>query len=202
MFHIEEPIIMNVSEINELNKGGDIIVDKIDINTLDWTEISSRKLTQNFIRRFHEKIEWYDFFINKDNHILDEEFVEFLISETDCVADLILTHVNLSMDFINKHLDKFDLYFLPYRKDFDIEFYEKHVDEIDFVSFSTFYQLTPEFIIRFKDRIDWMGASVKQEFTVELLDEVKEFVDWGIITHRYVEDKDIMEYIRKMSVGI
>ena len=120
MWYTEEPIIMDINEINELNKGGDIIVDKIDINTLDWSEISSRRLTQDFIRRFHEKIEWYDFFNNDDNCKLDESFVEFLINETDCEPDLLLIHVKLSMDFINKHLDKFNLDYLPSNRNVDI----------------------------------------------------------------------------------
>lgn len=192
-----DPIMVNIEEFNNLN-GGEKLITEIDINELDWYELSGKKLSDAFIRKYAKYIEWDNFFNNKENKLaLDFVKESFRTPSIGLDADLVLIHQKMPLEFLKQHLNMFDLEYLPFYEDYGFEIYEEHIEELDWWAYSALEKLTPEFMIKFKEHIVWDEACKKQKFTPELLEELKDYVDWDTIKNRYTHSEEIQELVKK-----
>jgi hypothetical protein len=128
--------------------------------TVDWTDISGRKLTESFIRRYADCVYWYS----------------------------ISKYQELSEPFIREFAD--DLYWVPISswqvlsesliRDYD--------NKVCWYNISCYQKLSEEFIRDYADCLDWREIPDRQYLSESIIRQYSDRIDWTFfrICKRYV----------------
>lgn len=183
---------------NDLVESGHISEDSLEKMTKYFTEehwnmaASNQDLSASFIERHIEEIPesaWSNISMYQD---MDESFMQKYLDAGKLDGKMLSVGQNLSMDFIEKNLDKLDMDGLcqvqtlttefinnnadrfseeawsaisRYQK-LNIETLEANKDNIDWTAYSGYNELNYRVELQFKDKIDWEAAAAHNKFTI------------------------------------
>lgn len=124
----------------------------------------------------------------------DEKFTEKIYDKID--KELLIRTKKLPFDFIEKHIDDFEINDLLIYQQCSMEFLEKciNIDHYGYLMHISNDQiLTEEFILKYKDKLIWSLLSAKQylfEYDKKFLRKISKYIDWEIATFNCIIDTD------------
>lgn len=151
---------------------------KAHANSVDWVLISKYNvfLTDEFIRRFADRIDW------DNKNIMTKVSIETINENIDNILNngfasmLMVQHANVPLSFIEKYWDRLDIDHVCQNYDLPIEFINSHIDS---VSISTLYnakRVDNDWIIDNAERIDLYDllefSELDEEFIEKLLPKI------------------------------
>lgn len=162
-------------------------------NEEHWDKLASNQdLSAGFIEKHENEIPegaWTSISLYQD---MDESFMQKHLDNGNLDPKALSVGQKLSMDFIEKNLDKLDMDGLcqtqtltpefinenadklsdeawkaisQYQK-LDVSTMEDHKDKIDWSIYSAYNELSNKVVARFQDRIDWDEATAHNKFTI------------------------------------
>jgi len=163
---------------------------------IDWHSTSvQRKLSEEFIREFKDKINWYS--ISRYQK-LSQEFIREFKDKMDWYS--ISRYQKLSEEFIREFKDNVDWHRVSRYQKLSEEFIREFKDNVDWYEISRFQKLTEEFIREFKDKMNWYVVSMYQKLSEEFIREFEDYANWySISTYQKLSKKIIKEFGLKID---
>lgn len=102
---------------------------KYILKFIDWPRISKSKMSESFIERFKDNLDWG---LLCDNKHFSENFYENEKYSNYVDWRFLCRNRNFPEDFYERHLDKVDWDCLSARQDLPESFFERHLDKIEY----------------------------------------------------------------------
>lgn len=134
-----------------------------------WTYLSKLPLSEKFIRKYADQLDWTAVRYEK----FREEFIEEFIDYINITA--LITRRQLSMSFIEQHI-------------------APHATASEWLLIASFQTLTTNFIFEHLDTLPIEGMMYKQDFTSDfIMQHCKTRQVWSIVSARQKMDKDFIQ---------
>jgi len=138
---------------------------------LDWYTISELNLSEQFIDKYKDKIDWYRYLAY---HKVTEEFIEKYVSQWPNLFkwSYVIKTQKLTEEFLEKHSSEFDGYDwnnLWVCQSVSLEFIQKHMDMVNWKRISEYQKLPEWFIEKYSDEVDWHAISISQKLSPEFI---------------------------------
>ena len=167
----------------------------ISLDEVNWGNISLfRKLSENFIREFQNKLEWFWISIYQK---LSEDFIREFQDKVNW--GYISIHQKLSEDFIREFQDKFDWDYISENQKLSENFIREFQDKVVWHEISERQKLSEDFIREFKDKVYWDCISIYQKLSEKFIREFQNKIDWYCISEY---QKLSSEFIKKFVLNI
>lgn len=114
---------------------------------------SNYQLTEDFIRKYHDKVDWR------------------------CIS----IYQNLSENLIREFCDKVDWIYISINQKLSEEFIEEFQHKVDWYSISEYQKLSEEFIKKFQNRVNWYFISKHQELSESFISEFQHKLNMNTI---------------------
>ena len=159
---------------------------------INWTEISQSFkgiLSEEFIDRFNDKVDWR---LISRNQALSEPFIEKY--QDKVVWSSISRNQPLSEPFIEKYKDKVDWAYISMFQKLSESFIEKYKDKVDWTYISIYQKLSEEFIEKYQNKVYWAYISMFQKLSEEFIEKFKDKLIFELIfKFQNLSDKFIEE---------
>ena len=127
----------------------------ISLDEVNWGNISLfRKLSENFIREFQNKLEWF----------------------------WISIYQKLSEDFIREFQDKVNWGYISIHQKLSEDFIREFKNKVYWCRISAYQKLSEDFIREFKDKVYWDCISIYQKLSEKFIREFQNKIDWYCIS--------------------
>ena len=190
---------------------------KYYIDNNDWSYISKVQLTEDFIRKYQDKVYWYYICIYQK---LSENFIREFQYKVNWGN--ITQYQELSESFIREFKDKVCWYWVCENQILSESFIREFIDKVNWYVISKFQVLSEDFIIEFKDKVYWDNilkyqtlsdkfrndyknnnlnkSPIKTTISISI-DEIKLYIENGILPkdENIVPIFDDIEYIKSLD---
>ena len=160
---------------------------------INWTEISQSFkgiLSEEFIDRFNDKVDWR---LISRNQALSEPFIEKY--QDKVVWSSISRNQALSEPFIEKYKDKVDWAYISTYQKLSESFIEKYKDKVDWTYISIYQKLSEEFIEKYQNKVYWAYISMFQKLSEEFIEKFQDKVSgYRISEYQKLSDEFIKRH--------
>lgn len=158
--------------------------DGIKHSVWNWKLLSSNpNLTETFIDRYQDKLDWNNLFRNS---CLTVDLIEkYLINETLQTKinwKRISENPNLTERFIEKYQNKVDWKKISEHVCLTINFIEKYKEKLNWKKISNNPNLTINLIEKYKNKLNWINLSSNSCLTINFIEQYIDALDWNYIS--------------------
>lgn len=118
----------------------------------------------------------------------DEQLMENIYDNIN--KNVLIRTKKIPFEFIQKHIEDFDINDILHYQQCPMEFLENYVDNYHYMTFiSNDQQLSEEFILKHKDDLIWSLLSGQQwlyEYDKKFLKKINKYIDWEIATQNCI----------------
>lgn len=173
---------------------------------LDWDSISRSSMTDEFIDRFSNDLNW-DIISEISNitvDFLDKYYVRLnitIISRRDDLTIDVIERLKDDVDwnivgkrkdipfsFIRDNYSRIDWDILSRRQDLTLGFIEEHYNKLHWGYVSSFDKLSERIIRKFKDKVDWGRISSRGGLSIQFLEEFEDRIAWDNLNANYFKN--------------
>ena len=148
---------------------------------IDWRDVYQRPLTEDFIREFKDKVDWYYISVYQN---LSEDFIREFQDKVNWNA--ISEYQRLSEAFIREFQDKVNWSSISARQKISEDFIREFQDKVDWVIISVYQKLSENFICDFQDKVDWECISKYQKLSKSFIQRYEDYLDMCFIRDNWI----------------
>ena len=148
-----------------------------EINEDGWYFLSKFKLSEEFIEKYQDKVNWDNI---SQFQSLSEEFMEKHFDKLN--SKLISEYQVLSESFIERHKNDLDWSNISFSQILSEPFIEKNDYLVNFYYISKFQVLSESFIERYSFKLDWLYVAKHQKLSEQFIEKYQNKVYWAYIS--------------------
>lgn len=171
-------------------------------NLVNWTNIFSwQKLSEEFLYEFEDRLSAsnLDLILKNKRIVLSEDFYESYLSVID--MDVLMGYRHLSMNFINKHIDKIHFAYI-YNHVLSEDFIEQYQDRVNWSDISQFQKLSESFIEKHQDKVNWSYISQFQILSETFIEKYSHKLSlYFVIRSQKLSEEFIRRHIKDFNLN-
>jgi len=146
---------------------------------IDWDEVSSQPLSDVFIRKYKDKLNWYCLSLYQNFYKYPELIIEF---RDRIIWRNIFKNKRLPEKIIELFADRVDWSKLAEHVKLSTDFIRKYSERLEWFDICSCQRLSEEFIREFKDKVIWDAIFIYQDYlSPEFIAEFKHLANWDSV---------------------
>ena len=166
-----------------------------EINEDGWYFLSKFKLSEEFIEKYQDKVNWNNV---SQFQSLSEKFMEKHFDKLN--SKLISEYQVLSESFIEQHKNDLDWNNISVNQILSEPFMEKNHYLVNFYYISKFQALSESFIERYSFKLDWFYIAKYQKLSEQFIERNLRFLDFfDVLTYQKLSESFIEKHLDLIS---